>query len=73
MKRKQKSKIICKNLIRKFDCLSNQEDLLISVVMDSLNEIKTLESAEIPQMNPPQYMVGNNDKKVTYRDFCDFL
>lgn len=58
MKRKQKSKIICKNLILNFDFLTNQEDKLISVVMDSLNEIKKLESEEIPQMNPPQYMVG---------------
>jgi hypothetical protein len=58
MKRKQKSKIICKNLIRNFDFLTNQEDKLISVVMDSLNEIKRLESEEMPQMNPPQYMVS---------------
>lgn len=49
MKRKQKSKIICKNLMRKFDYLSNQEDVLVSVIMDSLKEIKKIEEEELCQ------------------------
>lgn len=68
MKRKQKSKIICKNLIRKFDWLSGQEDVLISVVMDSLKKIKKIEDSECddkPQMNQPMFM--NKVRPEPYR------
>lgn len=44
MTRKQKSVIICGNLIRKFDWLKSQETVLIATVMDSL---KTIEKTEL--------------------------
>lgn len=50
MKRKEKSKIICKNLIYKFDYLNSQEGILVSIVTDSLKEIEKIEDSEIEEM-----------------------
>lgn len=44
MTRKEKSKIICKNLLKEFDCLQSQERVLVSSVMDSLKEIEEQDS-----------------------------
>ena len=40
MNKKQMSKIICSNILRKFDYMKCQETLLVSTIMDSLKEIE---------------------------------
>ena len=44
MTRKEKSKIICRNLLKEFDWLQSQESVLVSSVMDSLKEIEEQDS-----------------------------
>lgn len=44
MTSKEKSKIICRNLLKEFDWLQSQESVLVSSVMDSLKEIEEQDS-----------------------------